>query len=191
MTSTTMHSGLAVVRGWVRDLAEGPYTLARLRAAFPHARVHTGVRLEGNIRDVDLAAGVTVRGPSALSVAHGGGLRNSHLRVGTGTFIGEFCNVRCGGAPITIGSRCLIGQQVSIVGSNHKIAAGQSIGSQDWDGPGVTIGDGAWIGAGAILLPGSRIGPGAVVAAGSVVRGEVDENTVVAGIPAAPVRMRS
>lgn len=52
----------------------------------------------------------------------------------------------------------------------------------------VTIGAGSWLGAGAIVLPGARIGRNVVIAAGSVVRGDVPDRCVVAGVPARIVR---
>lgn len=48
----------------------------------------------------------------------------------------------------------------------------------------VLIKEGAWIGAGAIILPGVTIGKFSVIAAGSVVRENVPDNTLAAGVPA-------
>ena len=55
---------------------------------------------------------------------------------------------------------------------------------------GVTIGHDVWIGHGAIVLPGRSIGDGAVIAAGAVVTKDVAPYTIVAGVPARPVRER-
>ena len=41
-----------------------------------------------------------------------------------------------------------------------------------------------WIGAEVLILPGVTIGKGCVVAAGAIVTTDVEENTMVAGIPA-------
>jgi phosphonate metabolism protein (transferase hexapeptide repeat family) len=54
----------------------------------------------------------------------------------------------------------------------------------------VKIGNDAWIGHGAIVLPGVTIGNGAAVGAGAVVADDVDPYTVVAGVPAEPIRRR-
>lgn len=48
----------------------------------------------------------------------------------------------------------------------------------------VDIRDNVYIGWGAIILPGVTIGPNAIVSAGSVVRSDVAEGDIVAGIPA-------
>lgn len=54
----------------------------------------------------------------------------------------------------------------------------------------VEIGHDVWIGHGAIVLPGVTIGNGAVVGAGAVVTEDVAPYTVVAGVPAEPIRRR-
>lgn len=54
----------------------------------------------------------------------------------------------------------------------------------------VTVGHDVWIGHGAIVMPGATVGTGAVVGAGAVVTKDVAPYTIVAGVPARPLRMR-
>jgi len=54
----------------------------------------------------------------------------------------------------------------------------------------VEVGHDTWIGHGAIVLPGVTVGNGAVVGAGAVVARDVPPYTVVAGVPAEPIRRR-
>ena len=54
----------------------------------------------------------------------------------------------------------------------------------------VSIGHDTWIGHKAIILPGISVGNGAVVAAGAVVTRNVTPYSVVAGVPAKPLRSR-
>ena len=54
----------------------------------------------------------------------------------------------------------------------------------------VEVGHDVWIGHGAIVLPGVTIGNGAVVGAGAVVTEDVPPYTIVAGVPAEPIRRR-
>jgi len=49
----------------------------------------------------------------------------------------------------------------------------------------------AWVGAGVIVMPNVTIGQGAVVGAGSVVTRDVSPYTIVAGVPAKPLRRLS
>lgn len=53
----------------------------------------------------------------------------------------------------------------------------------------VRVGRYAFVGMGSILLPGADIGDGAIVGAGSVVRGKVDDYTIVMGNPATKAGM--
>ncbi|HUN31128.1 MAG TPA: acyltransferase [Trebonia sp.] len=143
------------------------------------------------------------------------------IALGEDTVIGAFVTVSAGLVPgqdlgpdpvLRIGNRCVIGR-----GSHIVAHADIKIGDDVWTGPyvyitdqnhgyedpdmpigrqwpvnnPVEIGAGTWLGAGAIVLPGARIGRNVVVAAGSVVRGEVPDHCVVAGVPAKVVRKRT
>ncbi len=55
----------------------------------------------------------------------------------------------------------------------------------------IVVEDFAWVSFRATVLPGVRIGRGAVVAANSVVTADVEEFTVVGGIPARLIGTRS
>ena len=52
------------------------------------------------------------------------------------------------------------------------------------------IGHDVWIGHGSIIMPGVKVGIGAVVGAGAVVTKDVAPYTIVAGVPAKPIRPR-
>ncbi|SFO28129.1 phosphonate metabolim protein, transferase hexapeptide repeat family [Mesorhizobium sp. NFR06] len=54
----------------------------------------------------------------------------------------------------------------------------------------VNVGHDVWIGHGAVIVPGVTIGNGAVIGANAVVTHDVAPYTIVAGIPAKPLRLR-
>ena len=140
------------------------------------------------------------------------------ISIGCDTMISAHVTLSAGMVPdqqmltdpvVSIGDRCLIGRGSAIVG-HYRIDIGDDvytgmnvyvtdqnhgyedikkpIGVQDPHDDPVVIGSGSWIGSGAVILPGARIGEHCVVAANSVVRGEFQPNSVIAGVPANVVR---
>ncbi|GAB4063920.1 hypothetical protein GCM10028811_39560 [Uliginosibacterium sediminicola] len=114
------------------------------------------------------------------------------LVVGVNTAINEYCNIRAAGGEIKIGADCLLGQFVSLIGSNHGIAASKMIKNQEWDTgkTGIEIGNDVWIGAKSVVLPGVSIGDGAVVAAGAIVTHDIPPYEIWGGVPAKRISIR-
>jgi acetyltransferase-like isoleucine patch superfamily enzyme len=140
------------------------------------------------------------------------------IEIGADTLIGQLVTISAGTVPgqdlwqltlLAIGDRCVIGRGSHIVAHEsitieddvwtgpYVYITDQNHGYEDPDTPigdqlpvnrPVRIGAGSWLGAGAIILPGANIGRNVVVAAGSVVRGQVPDRCVVAGVPAKIVR---
>lgn len=87
---------------------------------------------------------------------------------------------------IEIGNNVLIASHTVITSLTHDINA--DFYKNTLIKRKVTIGNNVWIGSGAIILPGVRISDGAVIGAGSVVTKDVPHNTIVAGVPAKPIK---
>jgi acetyltransferase-like isoleucine patch superfamily enzyme len=108
--------------------------------------------------------------------------------------IGDRCNVGrgtslVGRVGIEIGDDVTIGPDVYITDHNHTYDdPAVPIAMQYPTAAPVRIGAGSWLAAGAIVLPGTTIGRNVTVAAGAVVRGDVPDHAVVAGVPAKVVR---
>lgn len=155
---------------------------------------------------------------SIMSFPAGSVFGEAWIEVGDGTLIGQLVTMSAGMIPdqdlgeeavLRIGDRCVIGRGSHIVA--HQSV---EIGDDVWTGPyvyitdqnhgyedthtpignqlpvnrPVSIGSGCWLGAGAIILPGARIGRNVVIAAGSVVRGELPDHCMAAGVPAKVIK---
>lgn len=133
------------------------------------------------------------------------------ITIGDGSFLLQGSIVACYGGRITIGKRCsinpscvLYGMGDLIIGDDVMIAAGTMLipaqhqfnnrdipmAQQGYTARGITIGNDVWIGAHVTVLDGVRIGNGAVVGAGAVVTKDVAPYTIVAGVPAKPMKKR-
>lgn len=91
---------------------------------------------------------------------------------------------------ITVAEYAFFGHAVSVLTGTHDITKfdrERQIGVPK-SGRDVVIGRGVWVSSNAMVLGPCRIGEHAVVAAASVVTGDVAPYTVVAGIPARPVK---
>ena len=102
------------------------------------------------------------------------------IQIGKNVFINHDCTFLDMGG-ITIEDDVLIGPKVSLITENHPLdpANRKALIANP-----ILIKKNAWIGAGAIILPGVTIGENAVVAAGAVVSKNVEDNSIVAGVPA-------
>lgn len=109
----------------------------------------------------------------------------TRLIIGCGTTINSdaFIDARCG---IEIGNNTMVGRGVKIFTLGHDIQHPdfKSVGGK------VIIGDNVVIFPYAIIMPGVTIGNNAVIYPGSVVTKNVEDNNVVAGVPAKYIKMR-
>lgn len=112
----------------------------------------------------------------------------TNIRLGEGVFI-NFNSVFLDTCLITVGSRTLVGPNVSFYSATHPLDPALRNGTRGPElGKEIHIGEDCWIGGNVSILPGVTIGRGSVVGAGSVVTKSVDDFTVVAGNPARVIR---
>jgi acetyltransferase-like isoleucine patch superfamily enzyme len=94
-------------------------------------------------------------------------------------------------AKIEIGDDVLFGPGVTVLTATHAtLDPDLPISAQGAIESDVRIESGAWLGANAVVMPGVEIGLGAVVGAGAIVTRSVAAHTIVAGVPARPLRSR-
>ena len=113
------------------------------------------------------------------------------LTIGDHCFLGHNCAITVA-QQVKIGNHCLIAGGVRISDfDGHPIDAAErrrGVTSPSDRVVPVTIGDDVWLGHSAVILKGVTIGDRAIVGARSVVTGDVDADTVVAGNPARVVK---
>lgn len=133
-------------------------------------------------------------------------LRLWGARIGDGSTVGRGTTVidihRLSiGRDCSIGFRCMldarggirIGDDVAIASDTHIITGHHLVDSDTFEAEfkPVTIADHVWVASRATVVAGVTIGRGAVVGACSLVRGDVGEREIVAGVPARHRGMRT
>jgi acetyltransferase-like isoleucine patch superfamily enzyme len=109
--------------------------------------------------------------------------KNGSLVLGERVFINTGATVVAAHS-IVVGDDCLIGDLVAIFDTDHH----RMEPSRPTRFAPVRLGANVWVGRSAIILPGVTIGDHAVIAAGSIVTGDVPARTLMAGVPARPIR---
>lgn len=110
------------------------------------------------------------------------------IRIGDRVSVGRRCAL-VGRHRIEIGDDVTFAPDVYVTDHNHRYGDPDTPIARQWvDAAPVRIGPGCWLGARAVILPGTTLGRNVVVAAGSVVKGDIPDHAVVAGIPGKIVR---
>ena len=107
-----------------------------------------------------------------------------NITIGENVFINSGCCFQDQGG-VVIGDGCQIGHQVVFATIDHDLDPEHR---HDTSMSPIVLGRNVWVGSHATILRGVTIGNDSVVAAGAVVTHDVPPRTVVAGVPAKPVR---
>jgi acetyltransferase-like isoleucine patch superfamily enzyme len=147
-----------------------------------------GVYIHACPQGVEIGANTMVMHGAVLHVYNFRQIPHSEIKIGRDSLIGEYTLIR-GQGGVTIGDRVYTSPFTQIVAVNHVYDdPKRPFIEQGITAEGIVIEDDVWIGSGAIITDGVRVGKGAVVAAGAVVTKNVPAHTVVAGVPASPVK---
>lgn len=106
------------------------------------------------------------------------------LTIGNDTFIGTNTLITGGNSSVAIGDFCDISSNVLIITGSHEITPEANRIAGNGYSKDIVIGKGVWIGAGATILGGVKIGDKAIIGAGATVVKDVEELTMVGGVPA-------
>lgn len=166
-----------------------------VRLRFPdNIRLNQGVYLDQNVylhacaQGIEIGENTIIMHGAVLHVYNFRDLPHAGIWIGRDSLIGEYSVIR-GQGGVRIGDRVYTSPFTQIIAVNHVFDdpnlpfVHQGITAQ-----GIVIEDDVWLGAGAVITDGVRVGRGSVVAAGAVVTKDVPPHTVVAGVPARPIK---
>ncbi|MDE5638164.1 MAG: galactoside O-acetyltransferase [Alistipes sp.] len=109
-------------------------------------------------------------------------VRGNSVRIGRNVVVMNNSLFMAAGG-ITIDDDVMVAANAQLISNNHDLYDHAVLTCKP-----VHLKRNCWIGAGATILPGVTVGENAVVAAGAVVSKDVEDNTVVVGIPARLIR---
>jgi len=179
-------NGVGLLVGLVRDLGAGAIKMAAAYRYLNNAQLGKMVSVKG--RPLFQNAGNVAIGDKVRIWSN---IQKTKIFVGRGATLSIGANSYINGAHISVSTSITIGKNVSI-GPNAVIIDDDFHDTADHLSQGKTapiyIADDVWIAMGAMVLKGVTIGKGAVVAAGAVVTKDVPAYTLVAGVPAKPIR---
>lgn len=114
-------------------------------------------------------------------------LKLKYLSVGDNIYINHDTLIQGGDVLVQIGKNVDVAPRCVIVTGTHEIGDSMHRAGKG-KSESIVIGDGTWAGAHSTILGGVRIGRGCIIAAGSLVREDIEDNCLVAGIPAKVIR---
>jgi acetyltransferase-like isoleucine patch superfamily enzyme len=116
---------------------------------------------------------------------------NSQLLIGDSVIFSYGC-VLCVNKSIIIGNNVQIGEYTSIRDTTHDYSEfGVPMKYNKDISSDIIIGNNVWIGRGCIIMPGSVIEDGVVIGANSVVKGNINAESIYAGTPARFISFRN
>ncbi len=125
------------------------------------------------------------KGHNLATIIHPSAIISPYSKVGKGTIIMPAAILN---AYATVGDSCIINTG-AIVEHDCKIDNAVHIAPSVTLSGNVTIGPNSWFGVGATARQGATIGSNVTVGAGAVVIKDIEDNLIVTGCPAAPLRL--
>jgi len=142
--------------------------------------------------EIEIGRGALLRLGRWSWIGHGTKIRvhEGEAEIGAKTVLGQECTISAF-QHVSIGRECIVADRVMLIDFDHGVVEVerpirlQGIYKRD-----VRVGSNCWIGYGACILRGVTVGDNCIVGSNSVVTKDVPDDTVVAGMPARPLRKR-
>lgn len=107
---------------------------------------------------------------------------NGQIDIGDACFINKNCSI-CAKERITIGERCLFGENVKVYDSNHRFSSLRTpIAKQGYNVSPISIGANCWIGSNTVILKGVKIGDNVIIGANCVITENIPSNMIVKNV---------
>jgi len=116
---------------------------------------------------------------------------NGNIEIGANSYFNSGKIFTGKNSKVSIGEWCAIGYNVNIHAISHD--PDNSTGNENDRAvkeASINIGNHTWIGSNVFILPGVSIGHNCVIGANSVVTKNVDDNSIVGGVPAKLIRIK-
>lgn len=195
MNDRKLSRGLRLYCSLIDKAAGGFYTLLAFIKYWPFLRSKGKCRIEKGVRIRQFLfreSKLQVVLNDMNAIGHHTDIQGSAtITFGKRSFCGAYCVFGVNDS-ISIGSDVMIAHAVTIRDTDHAWARtdipmrGQGIVTSP-----VVIEDDVWIGHGAAILKGVTVGRGSIIAAGAVVTKDVPSYSVVGGVPAKMIRLRT
>lgn len=189
-------AGIALLLFAGRSWSRMTSAVMALQLAAPGLRLGPGCRVIGG-RHISFGSGIYAERNLWLEAVTSYRSQRFHPEIAIGDHVSFSDGVHISSIEnIVIGRHSLFGSRIYVSDHNHGIYRGE-LQSPPEEAPAhrllggggpVVIGEKVWVGDNSVIIGPATIGGGAIVGANSVVRGMVPSNTIVAGVPAKPIK---
>lgn len=166
--------------------------LIKTKLLFPTARLIRFPIIVRGKKYIDFGKKITTGRRCRIEV--NGVHNNKRLIFGVNVNMGDDVRISCADR-IVIGNNVLIGSKVLIIDNSHGTYSGnhQDLptvppNERKLSFDAITIEDNVWIGEGVVIQQGCSIGNGSIIGANSVVTHNVEEKSIVGGVPAKVIK---
>ena len=112
---------------------------------------------------------------------------NGKFVIGNNSHLGAFCYVNVCYGSVSIGDDVAVGQGRKIIAYSNHYECGKKVTETKFTAD-IVIKNNVFIGANCTVLPGTIINDNIVIGAGSIIKGELETNSIYAGVPCRKIK---